>query len=85
MKKFIIFTAVSIMSGNLIAQRSLSDHNDQWLLGENPDGGTQGIGAPGGGDPTVGDTPIGDGVFILSALAAGYAMAKRRKKQPAIR
>ena len=41
-------------------------------------GGNDGDPAPGGDDP---EEPIGEGVFILSLLAGGYALVKRNIKK----
>ena len=34
----------------------------------------------GGGDQSAEDAPLGTGLFLLTALGAGYAVSKRRKE-----
>ncbi|MDR0866629.1 MAG: hypothetical protein LBO74_17110 [Candidatus Symbiothrix sp.] len=84
---FVVMFSLSIFSGNIYAQgiynsgSSATTEQDSFYgslrIDDGDDDGTDPPSTP-GGDPGNSDEPIGEGLAILSLLAGGYAVAKKK-------
>lgn len=84
MKK-IIFAIAIVLTLGLTANAQQNDsfiHNDWDENNRNWDSGTLGIIMPalGIGDTSNSQAPLGTGLLVLTALGAGYAVARKKRR-----
>jgi len=85
MKKIIILTTALFFTFSAFAgTSSYQERVDSWGKSNNNSAISKGFIEDGDtspvGEPSVGNGPIGEGLFILSLFAGGYALVNKKRK-----